>query len=300
MDAAHDTRWLFVGAGNMASALVGGLLAAGTDAAAVTLVDTDPAARERARCAFGAPVHADLDDALDALDAGGADAPRVGVVLAVKPPGVVPVCAALARHGTWRRPGAERPFVVSIAAGVRIGAMARALDADAFGDDGATAIVRAMPNTPSLVGMGAAGVVANAAADARVRAAALGLFEAVGTAVALEDEGQLDAVTALSGSGPAYALALIEHMAEAGAALGLAPEVATRLGVATVAGAGAMAAASEESPGALRVRVTSPGGTTAAALDSLERDGLAGTVARAMRAAHARAVELGDDSGPDG
>ena len=146
-----------------------------------------------------------------------------------------------------------------------------------------------MPNTPSLVGRGAAGVAANAACDAGVRAAALGLFAAVGVAVALDDEALVDAVTALSGSGPAYAFALMEHMAAAGATLGLAPDVATRLAIATVAGAGAMAAASEASPATLRERVTSPGGTTAAALASFDASGLDAAVARAMTAAHARA-----------
>ena len=291
-------RWLFVGAGNMASALVGGLIAGGTGAASVALADPDARARERATAAFGTAAHAGADAALDALAGAGPDAPRTGVVLAVKPHHVGSVCAALARHDAWRAPGPERPFVVSIAAGVRIAAMARALDAGgARAADDPTAIVRAMPNTPSLVGRGAAAIVANPAAGPAVRAAALGLFDSVGTAVELDEESLLDAVTALSGSGPAYALALIEHMAHAGTGLGLDPAVAERLAIATVAGAGAMAAASDVPPATLRERVTSKGGTTAAALDSLAADGFAGAVGRAMRAAHARAVELGDASG---
>ena len=294
-DEAPAVRWLFVGAGNMASALVGGLLGAGTDPARVRLVDTDAAARARASDAFGCPVHESLDDALDDVpeDAHGNGPGRTGVVLAVKPQHVEGVCAALARHDAWRAAPEARPFAVSIAAGVRIAAMARALDA---GSGGATAIVRAMPNTPSLVGRGAAATVANAACDAGVRAAATSLFASVGTVVELDDEALLDAVTALSGSGPAYAFALMEHMATAGVALGLDADVARRLAIATVAGAGAMARASDEPPATLRERVTSPGGTTAAALDSLARDGFADAVARAMRAARARAVELGDAS----
>ena len=290
--AAPATPWLFVGAGNMASALVGGLIAAGTAPARVRLVDTDAAARARASDAFGCPVHASLDDALD--DAPEGEPGRTGVVLAVKPQHVAGVCAALARHDAWRAAPGERPFAVSIAAGVRIAAMASALDAGPGG--GATAIVRAMPNTPSLVGRGAAATVANAACDAAVRAAATSLFASVGTVVELDDEALIDAVTALSGSGPAYAFALMEHMAAAGTELGLAPDVARRLAVATVAGTGAMAIASIDPPGTLRERVTSPGGTTAAALESLARDGFADAVARAMRAARARAVELGDAS----
>ena len=283
-------RWLFVGAGNMASALVGGLLDSGVDPGHASLVDIDAGARERAGAAFGCAVHADANEALDAL-AGARDAPRVGVVLAVKPHHVAAACAGLARHAAWRAAPDARPFVVSIAAGTRIAAMAAALDG---GADGGTAIVRAMPNTPALVGLGAAAIVANAACDGAVRAAARTLFDAVGTVVELDDESDLDAVTALSGSGPAYAFALMEHMAAAGAALGLDADVARRLAIATVAGAGAMANASEETPATLRERVTSKGGTTAAALDSLAADGFADVVARAVRAAHARAVALGD------
>ena len=289
-------RWLFVGAGNMASALVGGLLGAGTDASRVALADPDPAARDRAREAFGCAVHESAEAALDDLAKGGDGAPRAGVVLAVKPHHVVPVCAALAPHPLFGAPAGERPFLVSIAAGVRIATMADALGEGA--GDGATAIVRAMPNTPSLVGRGAAGIVANAAADRTARAAAFDLFDAVGTAVELDEESLLDVVTALSGSGPAYAFALIEHLAGAGAALGLDPDTASRLAIATVAGAGAMAAASDVSPATLRERVTSPGGTTAAGLRSLDADGLAATVGRAVRAAHARAVELGEPPSP--
>ena len=294
--AAPATPWLFVGAGNMASALVGGLIRAGTAPARVRLVDTDAAARARASDAFGCAVHASLDDALDDVpdDASEGGPGRTGVVLAVKPQHVAGVCAALARHDAWRAAPEKRPFAVSIAAGVRIAAMAGALDAGPGG--GATAIVRAMPNTPSLVGRGAAATVANAACDAAVRAAATSLFASVGTVVELDDEALIDAVTALSGSGPAYAFALMEHMAAAGTELGLAPDVARRLAVATVAGAGAMAGASSDPPATLRERVTSPGGTTAAALDSLARDGFADAVTRAMRAARARAVELGDAS----
>ena len=289
--ATPEVRWLFVGAGHMASALVGGLLGAGTDAARIRLADPDPGARERAREAFGCAVHESAEAALDAPSAAGAGAARTGVVLAVKPHHVEPVCAALARHAAFGASAAERPFLVSIAAGVRLATMARALGEGTA--EGRTAIVRAMPNTPALVGHGAAALVANAAANARVRAAALALFGAVGTAVELEEESLLDAVTALSGSGPAYAFALIEHMAAAGAALGLDAEVASRLAIATVAGAGAMAEASDASPATLRARVTSKGGTTAAALESLAADGFDGAVARAVRAAHARAVELG-------
>ena len=298
----------------MASALVGGLIGSGTDPGRVVLADTDPAARERARDAFGCAVHADADAALDALDGAGPDAPPVGVVLAVKPHHVEAACAALGRRAARAVPGAAFPFLVSIAAGVRIDAMARALGTGAAGgtadgtDDGTgngigdgardAAIVRAMPNTPSLVGRGAAAIVANGACDASVRAAARSLFAGVGTVVELDDEAGLDAVTALSGSGPAYAFALMEHMAAAGVVLGLDADVARRLAIATVAGAGAMADASEESPAELRARVTSKGGTTAAALASFERDGLGAVVGRAMEAARARAVELGAPPDP--
>ncbi len=290
-------RWLFVGAGNMASALVEGLLAGGVSHERLALVDTDAAARERAARTFGCAVHATTDEALDALATHPSNASRIGIVLAVKPDVVVPVCRTLSAHAAWRASDATRPFVVSIAAGVRIETLAGALDA---GDTHAIAIVRAMPNTPSLIGRGAAGLHANDACDASVRGAARALFEGVGIAVDLSDESLIDAVTAVSGSGPAYAFALVEHMAAAGAALGLPPQTAVRLAAATVGGAGSMAATSDDSPATLRQRVTSKGGTTAAALASFEADDFRATVERAVRAAHARAVELGAPAAEDG
>jgi len=267
-------RIAFVGGGNMASALIGGLIARG--AAAATLAAIDPAAEQRAALAarFGIATHAVADAAALEADV---------VVLAVKPQQMKAAVTAAA-------PWIAGRLVVSVAAGVRAADLSRWLG-------GSTRIVRAMPNTPALVGLGATGLAALPGSRPEDRDAAEAIMGAVGQTVWVDDEARLDAVTALSGSGPAYVFRFIEAMIDGATALGLSPEQARRLTLQTVSGAAQLAASSSEPPAVLRERVTSKGGTTAAALDVLNAGDLAGLVAQAMAAANHRSETLGREFG---
>jgi pyrroline-5-carboxylate reductase len=260
----------FVGAGNMATALL-----RGTVARALLPADrfwaSDVNADALAALAAELSIHT-TDDNAELIGA-----TRV-VVLAVKPQILPGLLDAVGAQFT------PDHLVISIAAGIPLARIAERVTPG-------TRLVRVMPNTPSLVGTGAAGVAAGPGATANDMATVLALFEAVGLAVAV-DETQIDAVTALSGSGPAYAFRLMELMSEAGCELGLPREVADQLAVQTVLGAGKLAAESDETPAALRERVTSPGGTTAAALAEFERRGLGDTIRAGLTAARDRSVEL--------
>jgi len=205
------------------------------------------------------------------------------IVLAVKPQDLLAVLDAIR--------GAVTPdhLIVSIIAGKAIATLAEHLPA-------LTRIVRVMPNTPALIGLGAAGVAAGPHATARDLEATLELFRAVGIATQVEER-DLDAVTALSGSGPAYVYRFMEILVEAGVALGLKPEVAAPLALQTVLGAAQMARESPESLSELRRRVTSPGGTTAAALAKFEELGLAEVLKAGLAAARDRSIELAKQSG---
>jgi len=268
------TAWpqslLLVGAGKMGGAMLRGWLAGGLPPAAVAVLDPAPAA-----------------DIVELATAEGlALTPPVGMkpevlVLAVKPQmldAAAPAIAALA-HGD--------ALVVSIIAGKTIADLRQRVP-------NVRAFVRAMPNTPAAVGRGVTGAVANVAASARQKEMAATLLSAVGLFDWLPDESLIDAVTALSGSGPAYVFALVEALAEAGAALGLPQDLAMRFARGTVEGAGELMVREPSVPAArLRQNVTSPGGTTAAALAVLQsRDGLAALMGRAVAAAHRRAGEL--------
>jgi len=283
MSAALTGPLWLVGGGKMGSALAQGWIDAGLPAGALTVVEPNAETREP-WTARGATTFADVG-ALAGPDR--PDEVPEALILAVKPQQMADVLAAL--HG--RVPPATA--VISIAAGVPIARFAAALGE-------ARPIVRVMPNTPSAVGRGISALVANAAAGDEVRALATRLMAAVGETVWLEDEDQMHAVTALSGGGPAYVFWLIETMAAAGVAQGLDPEVAARLALATVAGAGELARRSPEPPEELRRNVTSPGGTTAEALAVLMADdGLAPLMDRALRAAAARSrVLAGEDTTP--
>jgi pyrroline-5-carboxylate reductase len=259
----------FIGGGNMAAALIGGLKRSGaTDAIAVLEIDVQRARALHAE--HGVAVHAAAGDWLAACEI---------VVLAVKPQQMREAVAAIVPH-------LRRPLVLSIAAGVRAATLARWLGTDA--------IVRTMPNTPALVGAGVSGAAALAGVTAEQRAAAERILRAVGDVVWFDDESLLDPVTALSGSGPAYVFYFIEAMQRAAQAMGLTDAQARRLAVQTFAGAAQLAAATDEPVSALRERVTSRGGTTAAALASFDADRVDEAIARALRAANARARELGD------
>lgn len=260
---------VLLGCGKMGTALMDGWLRRGLPVAALSVIEPRPGPRLDDLAAQGLRLNAGLPET-----------PAL-CLLAVKPQmmaGALAQVAPLAGGGT---------VFLSIAAGTPIRFFESTLGAE-------TPVVRAMPNTPAAVGHGISAIVGNAAAGEDALAMAEALLSAVGEVVRLGDESQMDAVTAVSGSGPAYVFHLIEAMAEAGAAEGLPPELALRLARATVAGAGALAMGSGESPETLRVNVTSPGGTTAAALEVLMDDsaGLRPLLRRAIHAAAARAREL--------
>ena len=275
---ASRIHWTFVGAGNMAASLVGGLLRAGTRTDDVTLVDPDETTREAAAARFAVTAY----PSLSAVPAPADGAPH-GLVVAVKPDVVERACRAVEAPA-----GGTPPLVLSVAAGVRLDALARWLPEG-------TPICRCMPNTPALLGLGATGLFANPDCSERDIAHAEALLGAAGLVVRVPEEGLLDAVTATSGSGPAYVFYLVEQMAAAGAALGLDPDVARELAIETAFGAASMLRAREATPAELRRRVTSKGGTTAAAIAAFDAAGLDDIVAGAMRAARDRALELGDE-----
>jgi pyrroline-5-carboxylate reductase len=270
-------RATFVGGGNMATALIGGLVARGAPASGFHVVEPNAAQRDRLRARFaGLHVHdADADDALAGVDV---------VVLAVKPQQMREAASALAA----RR--AALPLVLSIAAGIRIEALARWLG-------GHRRIVRAMPNTPALIGRGISGVHADQSVDAEARAVAAQVLEAAGEVVWLEEESSLDAVTGVSGSGPAYVFYLIEALEQAAVDQGFDRGVARRLAYATFAGATALAQGSSEEPATLRANVTSKAGTTERGLRVLDAHGVAQALRDAVQAATERARELGDEFG---
>ncbi|NLW95994.1 pyrroline-5-carboxylate reductase [Luteimonas wenzhouensis] len=261
----------FIGGGNMARSLVGGLLAAGADPAAVRVADPSADARAALASDFGV---ATFESAADAVD--GAEA----WVFAVKPQVMRAVCTELAAVAQQ-----ARPLVVSIAAGITSAQLDRWLG-------GGLAVVRTMPNTPALLGAGVTGLYANPRVDAAGRARAEGLLASAGATVWIDDEALMDAVTGTSGSGPAYVFLLAEAMEEAAIAEGLAADAARTLVRHTILGAARMLVESGEPPTELRRRVTSPGGTTQAAIEAFEAGDLRGLVARAVRAATRRGGEL--------
>jgi pyrroline-5-carboxylate reductase len=290
MVVGQDTEVLLIGFGNMGQALARGWLATGVSPAAIRVVDTAPAARAVAET-LGVAASERIDPSAVQPEAAGAKvvppkggAPKVVaqrvVVFAVKPHQLAP---ALAECRPRVGPGT---VFLSIAAGKTLAQLESGLGAGA-------AVVRAMPNTPAAIGKGMTVLVASPAVSAAQREACADLLAAVGAVAWIEDERHMDAVTAVSGSGPAYVFLLIECLERAAMEAGLTAELARQLALATVAGAGAYAAAAHEPPAELRRRVTSPGGTTQAALDVLGSEhGLAELVARAVHAAAARSREL--------
>ena len=262
---------LLVGFGNMGQALVRGWLARGRDAATIRVVETASGARAAA-AAVGIA-------ASERIGPSGSEAAPDVVVIAVKPNQLAPALVELA-------PLAPASVFLSIAAGKTLAQLEAGLG-------GRAAVVRAMPNTPAAIGQGITALVANSAVTPAQRALCEELLGAVGATAWLDDERDMDAVTAVSGSGPAYVFLLIECLEGAAIEAGLDPELARRLALATVAGAGAFAASSAEPAAELRRRVTSPGGTTQAALEVLGAErGLADLISRAVRAAAKRSREL--------
>ena len=266
----------FIGGGHMSSALVGGLRARGAAAQHITVSDPVPAQRDRLQFDFGVRVTADNAEAVREADL---------VVLAVKPQQMADAARGIAGE-LARRPR----IVVSVAAGIRLGNLREWLGAG-------VPLVRTMPNRPALIGAGITAAYAGPDVGPEQRAAVEEVLSAAGALVWLEAESQMDAVTALSGSGPAYFFLLIESLEDAGVALGLPRATARRLAVHTALGSGRMAAESADPPATLREQVTSRGGTTAAALAVLEGNGLRATFAAALAAAARRSTELADEFG---
>lgn len=260
----------------MASSLIGGLIAKGYAPGKIRVADKDPAQLEGLERRFSV---------LTCPDNESAAAPADAVVIAVKPQHMAEAVKAVSAAVRGRE-----SQVISVAAGVREPDIRRWLGFDA-------AIVRCMPNTPALLGAGATALFANAFVTHAQRKAAAEVMDAVGLTVWVDEEASLDAVTALSGSGPAYYFLLMELMEESGVALGLERETARRLTLQTALGAAEMANESAETPAQLRTRVTSPGGTTERALETLTAGGLATLVDDALRAAAERAAELGNTFG---
>lgn len=269
---------VFIGGGNMARSLVGGLVADGYPPACIRASDPAPEQRERLAQGLGIETTDDNEAAVADADV---------VVLAVKPQVMHAVVAPLAQALA-----ARRPLVVSIAAGVRERDLRRWL-----GYEGA--IVRCMPNTPALLQSGITALFANEHVDADQRDAAESILRAVGTVIWLDDEALMDTVTAVSGGGPAYFFLFIESLEAAAVARGIPPDKARLLAIETALGAARMALESSEDPATLRANVTSKGGTTAEALAAFEHEGLKDMVDRAIGAAAGRAAELGDQLGAE-
>lgn len=272
------TTIAFIGGGNMARSLLGGLIADGSDPQSLWVADPDAGQREGLRAQLGIQTSADNLSVAEQADV---------LVLAVKPQALRSVATELAPVVQRRR-----PLVVSVAAGIREPDVNRWLG-------GNTALVRCMPNTPALVGSGATGLYANAQVSTGQREQAETLLRAVGLTIWVAEERLLDSVTALSGSGPAYFFLVMEAMEQAGIELGLTPEQSRLLTLQTAFGAAKMALESSDGPAVLRARVTSKGGTTEQAIKTLRDHGLEALFAQAMKAAHDRARELGDLLGGD-
>jgi pyrroline-5-carboxylate reductase len=263
----------FIGGGNMASALIGGLLRNGWSAESVLAVEPQPSQRQSLSERFGVTCLAEAGTALAVAGT---------VVWAVKPQGFREAAAACA-------PYVAQALQLSVMAGIRSDAITKALGTDR--------VVRSMPNTPALIGEGISGLYARPAVSSSEHVQVEALLAPTGQLLWVDDETLLDAVTALSGSGPAYVFYVLEALIESGVSMGLTPEAARQLALATFSGATSLARQSDDPPAVLRERVTSKGGTTFAALTSLEADAVKPAFLRALKAAQQRADELGDEFG---
>ncbi|MBC7701845.1 pyrroline-5-carboxylate reductase [Aquabacterium sp.] len=263
----------FIGGGNMATAIIGGLLRQGRAASSILVIDPSEDQRLRLQQTLGVSALPSPDVALSNVST---------VVWAVKPQQFKDAAAACGAH-------TAQALHYSVMAGLRTGDMARLL--------GTPRVVRAMPNTPALVGQGMTGLFARPEVSDLEKQAVQDMVATTGQWLWVKQESDLDAVTALSGSGPAYVFYFIEAMVQAAADMGLDDEQGRALALATFAGATTLASQSSDAPSVLRERVTSKGGTTYAALSSLEASGVKEAFIAAMRAAQQRAGELGDEFG---
>lgn len=265
------TKITFIGAGNMASSLAGGLIAKGVEPTTLTLADINEQQLQAARSTLGVATARDNVNACAKADV---------IVIAVKPQVVAQVIPTLRATVAQRN-----SLVISIVAGTPLSRYAEWLGPDA-------AVVRCMPNTPALVELGATGMLANANVNDTQRELAKHILSSVGLALWLDNEDQIDAITALSGSGPAYFFLVMEAMMAAGQAMGLSESVARQMTLQTALGAAHMAITSDVGPSELRRRVTSPGGTTERALDVFEQGKLRELFGEALQAAYQRSKAL--------
>ena len=263
----------FIGGGNMASAIIGGLLKSGRSVNSLIVVEPFEAQRSKLKADFGLTALPAADESLKGAD---------GVVWAVKPQLFSAAATPCAAH-------VSQALHLSVMAGIRSDSIAQAV--------GSQRVVRAMPNTPALIGQGISGLFARAAVSAAERLQIEALLAPTGQTLWVHQEADLDAVTALSGSGPAYVFYFIEAMMQAASDMGLSAAQGRQLALATFAGSTALAQASDEPAQVLRERVTSKGGTTFAALTAMETAGVKAAVVSAIRAAQNRARELGNEFG---
>ncbi|MGD2120044.1 MAG: pyrroline-5-carboxylate reductase [Chromatiales bacterium] len=268
----------FIGGGNMAASLIGGLISNGQPADSIRVAEPDAERLNTLQAQYGVQVSTDNPAAVEAADL---------LVLAVKPQILQTVCRDLADSVQQRR-----PLIISVAAGIRSADIERWLG-------GELAIVRCMPNTPALLQQGATGLFANARVSGPQRTQAETILQAAGITLWVDDETLIDAVTAVSGSGPAYFFLLMEQIQRAGEKLGLDTETARRLTLQTALGAARMANESDDEIATLRSKVTSKGGTTEAAINSFIEQGIEAMVNQALTAARDRATELADLLGKD-
>ena len=265
----------FIGGGNMATSLIGGLIAQGHPADSISVSDPNESQRSELEQTFSINTFADCGAAMNNADI---------VVLAVKPQVMKDVALSIAAA---LKDSAKQPLFVSIAAGINLFSLASWLGAD-------QAIVRCMPNTPSLIQLGASGLFANEHTSIVQKNLAETVLKAAGIVQWVQNEAEIDAVTAVSGSGPAYYFLLMEAMIDAGTELGLSRETASELTIQTAIGAAQMAKASDVDVAELRRRVTSPGGTTEQAINTFEGAHLRDIVKAALNAANRRSGELAE------
>lgn len=267
----ETAKLVFIGAGNMASSIIGGLIAKGYPADLICAAD--PSEDQLVKLAGSHGIHTSTDNNNAIADA---DA----IILAVKPQIMEQVVRPLANSVQQKQ-----PLLISIAAGITIDNLL-----EWFGPQ--LPVVRTMPNTPALVQTGATGLFANPQVDDEQRSIATTIFEAIGIARWFDSEDDMDRVVAISGSGPAYYFLVMEAMEQAGVKLGLEPEAARELTLQTALGAAKLALSSDVDPAELRRRVTSPGGTTQAAIERLQEGGLVELFSEALQAASDRSKEL--------
>ncbi|BEI41551.1 pyrroline-5-carboxylate reductase [Polynucleobacter sp. HIN9] len=271
---------VFIGGGNMARAIIGGLLQQGANSKSICVIEPQAQTAKLLENDFLIPTYAAVSDARQKIETAHI------IVLAIKPQDFKTAATELSKY---LQAVAHGPVILSIAAGIQIADMSRWLEY--------SACIRAMPNTPALINQGITGLFAPACVSEQQRKYAQMIGSAVGKVIWVSDESQMDAVTALSGSGPAYVFAFLEALQAGGEKMGLAPEIARELANQTLMGATTLALQSSESPASLRQKVTSKGGTTAAALDVLDQRQWAAILQDALLAAQKRGAAMAKEFG---